>query len=106
MKVKFDLVRIGVKRKDYHLERVLKNNVHNLKSQLCYFLEKEDCSHKGNTEHVTMIIPAKGYNIKILIEDFKDMHIRDLIKSNFSKHIYRGNKDLIRDSFYNRIFYP
>ena len=85
MEVKFDLVRIGKTRKNYNSEKVLKQNVDFLRSNIRDLLKEEKCSHKNNRVDMTMIAPAKGHNIKIRLQDIKDFHIRKLIRENFEK---------------------
>jgi hypothetical protein len=104
MEVKFDLVRIGKVRKDYSSEKILKDNVKMLKIQIRELLSEEICSHKNNREDVTMIVPGKGYNIKILLNDVKDLHIRTILRKNIPNSIYKGKIDTVLDSINNRVF--
>lgn len=53
---------------------------------------------------MTMIIPAKGYNIKILLKDIKDFHLRKMIRENYPEAIYKGKLDTIENNTFNRVF--
>jgi len=104
MNVKFDLVRIGTTRKNYTSEKILKQNVDLLRSNIRDLLKEEKCSHKNNRVDMTMIVPTKGYNIKIRLQDIKDFHIRKLIRENYPYSVYKGKLDPILDNINNRTF--
>lgn len=104
MEVKFDLVRIGNTRKNYNSEKILKQNVDFLRSNIRDLLKDEKCSHKNNRVDITMIVPAKGHNIKIRLQDIKDFHIRKLIGENYPNSVYKGNLETILDNMDNRVF--
>ena len=104
MDIKFDLVRIGSARENYSSEKILKQNVDLLRNNIHDLLKDEKCSHKNNCDHMTMIIPAKGFNIKIQLRDITDFHIRKLIRENFPNSIYKGKSDTISDYATNRVF--
>lgn len=104
MEIKFDLVRIGKRRKSHVKEDILKQNVNALINGIRHFLSDEKCSNKNNLENVTMIVPGRGLSIKILLSDFKDFHIRKLIRERFPNNIYNGNKVLVYNSWDNRVF--
>ena len=104
MKVKFDLVRIGGIRKKYASEIILKQNVDLLRTEIRHLLKDGKCSHKDNTVHMTMIIPGKGYSIKINLQDIKDFHIRKELREKFPDSIYKGKHSTIMDNINNRIF--
>ncbi|MCB0458926.1 MAG: hypothetical protein KDC74_02780 [Flavobacteriaceae bacterium] len=104
MDVKFDLVRIGKIRKNCTSEKILKQNVDVLRNNIRYLLKNEICSNKNNQLDITMIIPAKGFNIKIRIQNVKDFHLRKLLRENFPNTIYKGKLDTILDNIDNQIF--
>lgn len=104
MEVKFDLVRIGSVRKNYHSEKILKNNTTRLINDIRELLKYEICRHKNNKEHVTMIIPERGYSIKVLLKDFKDTHIRKIVRVNLPSAIYKGKEEKILDNMHNKVF--
>jgi hypothetical protein len=104
MDLKFDLVRIGKTRENYNSEIILKKNVDLLRKNILDLLKEENCSQKNNKEDITMIIPARGHNIKIRLQDIKDYHIRKLLRNNFPNSIYKGNLDTIQDNWNNPVF--
>ncbi|MDX1830484.1 MAG: hypothetical protein R3342_13170 [Lutibacter sp.] len=104
MDVKFDLVRIGNARKNYTSEKILKQNVDLLRKNIRELLRNENCSHKNNREDITMIVPARGFNIKIRLQDVKDYHIRKLLRDKFPNSMYKGKLDTILDNSNNRVF--
>ena len=79
MNVKFDLVRIGKFRKNLNAEILLTQDANFLKANIRNLLENEECSHKDNTVHMRMVIPGKGFKIKVVLQDIKDTHIRKKI---------------------------
>lgn len=104
MEVKFDLVRIGKIRKNYASEIVLKQNVDFLKNSIRTLLKEEKNFYNKSTISMVMIIPGKGYNIKIALRDIKDNHIIELLEEKFSKFIYKGKYSLIMDNINNKTF--
>lgn len=104
MEVKFDLVRIGKIRKNSIAERILKENVNLLSTYIRSFLKEEKINNKHNTISMTMVIPGKGYNIKIALQDVKDLHIKKELRNNFPNSIYRGEYSTIMDNVHNKIF--
>lgn len=105
MKINFDFVRIGNRRKNFTSEILIKQNSVNLRKQIRLLLKDELSTNKNNEQGITIIIPAKGLHSKFRLQDVKDARIRKLLKDNFSKFIYRGKLDLILDNIGNRIFY-
>ena len=63
-----------------------------------------ECSDGKNKEVVTLIIPAKGYDVKFRIQDFRDDNIRALVKKNFSRFVYSGKLDIILYNANSRVF--
>jgi hypothetical protein len=104
MDVKFDLVRIGKFRKNYVSETILKQNADLLRSNIRYLLKEENCSHKDNTVHMTMVIPGKGHNIKIVLQDVRDIHIKKQLKEKFPNSIYKGSKSALIDNLWNKLW--
>jgi formiminotetrahydrofolate cyclodeaminase len=53
---------------------------------------------------MVMIIPGKGYNVKIALQDIKDLHIKKELKNNFPNSIYKGEYSIIMDNLENKVF--
>lgn len=104
MKVKFDLVRIGKIRKDFSSEKILKQNVISLKKNIRLLLEYKDFGNKNNTISIVMVIPGKGYKIKIALQDILDSNIKKELRQNFREHIYTREYSVLLDNIDNRIF--
>jgi len=104
MKVNFDLVRIGEIRKNFNSETILKQNVKLLKSNIRYLLENENSSNKNNEISMVIVIPAKGYNIKIALKDIREKHIKEILKQKFPNSIFKREYSILMDNIDNRIF--
>jgi hypothetical protein len=104
MEVKFDLVRIGGIRKSYNAETILKGNVDLLRNNIRSLLKDLNISTKQNSISIVMIIPGKGDNIKIALDNIKDDHIRKELRHNLPRSIYKGDYSLIMNNIDNRIF--
>lgn len=104
MEVKFEMVRIGKKRKSFIAEKILKQNVSFLKESIRHLLKNKTSNSKHNRIFITMVIPARGYNIKIHFQNIPEKWIRKELKDNFPDAIYKGRIDYILDNIYNPIF--
>lgn len=104
MEVKFDLVRIGKIRKSSIDEKIIKQNTDLLRSNIRSFLKDEYLDNKHNTISMVMIIPGKGHNIKIALQDINDFHIKKELRNNFPNSIYEGEYSTIMDNIDNRVF--
>lgn len=102
MKVSFELVRIGKFRKSFSTERALKVNTINLKKAITFFIKNELC-YKKDIEMV-LIIPEKGQNIKIVLDDIRDFNVKKELKKKFPKSIYKENYSKILININNKIF--
>lgn len=104
MKIDFDIVRIGKFRKDSLKERIIKENVDILKHQIRSLLE--DIKFKGKYDEMglTLVIPSKGADIKISIEDRPDENVRYILNQNFPNSIYKGDYSVILDNAHNTEF--
>ncbi len=100
MKVKFDLIRIGKIRKDHMSEILLKQNAFLLKNTIRHEL----ADFESNEINIEMIIPAKGFNVKICLNNINDKSIKKYLRNNFSRNIYNGNYSVIKDNLNNPIF--
>jgi len=104
MEVKFDLVRIGKIRKNSFAEMILKQNVDFLKNSIRIFLNNEYPNDKHYQINLEMIIPAKGYNIKIALRSLKDNSIKKELRDNFPNSIYHGKDTTIEMNVLNKVF--
>lgn len=104
MKVKFDIVRIGRIRKNYTSELVLKENLNFLKSNIRTLLSEKVIENKSNQISIVLVIPAKGFNIKIVLNDIKDNDIKKELKKHFPNSIYNGSYSVILDNINNHFF--
>lgn len=104
MELKFDLVRIGGIRKNAIAEKIIKENLDILRNEICLLLKDENINNKYNRIHMVLIIPQKGYIIKIVLHDIKDESIRKKLRLHFPKHIHKGNYSIIMDNLDNKVF--
>lgn len=104
MEVKFDLVRIGKRRKDNLSEKILKQNVDILRHDIRLFLRDKESNTKYNEISMAMIIPGSGYSIKIALADIQDKNLRKELRNNFPEAVYKGKYSVILDNIHNSIF--
>jgi len=105
MEVKFDLVRIGNVRKNKVSETILKDNTALLKLSIRSLLKDIKSIHKNNRVDMIMIVPAKGYVIKIRTQEIKDINLRKILSDNFPNNIYKGSLDTILDNSDKRVIF-
>jgi hypothetical protein len=103
MEIKFDIVRIGNIRKNITAEVMLKQNIQWLKSSIKSSLSNID-NYEIDKAHFVLVIPAKGFNIKISSYDIKDKFIKKVLKENISNSFYKGQYSTILDNINNPIF--
>jgi hypothetical protein len=104
MNVKFDLVRFGKIRKNNNSELILKKNVEFLQNHIRFLLDNENIDNKNNCVDMVMIIPGRGYEIKIALQDIRDTNVKKILKVNITLQIYKGDYSIIIDNINNRIF--
>ena len=104
MNVKFDLVRFGKIRKNNNSELILKKNVEFLQDHIRFLLDNENIDNKNNCVDMVMIIPGRGYEIKIALQDIRDTNVKKILKVNIPLQIYKGDYSIIIDNINNRIF--
>ncbi len=104
MNVKFDLVRFGKIRKNNNSELILKKNVEFLQNHIRFLLDNENIDNKNNCVDMVMIIPGRGYEIKIALQDIRDTNVKKILKVNIPLQIYKGDYSIIIDNINNRIF--
>jgi hypothetical protein len=102
MEIKFDVVRIGKIRKNQMSEMILKQNVVFLKTRIHSLLKDIDSEIKKI--RIVLVIPGKGHNIKMALQDVKEKYVRKELKINFLFNIYKGEYSAIFDNIENQIF--
>ena len=103
MKVNFDIVRIGKFRKNILAEKLLKENTDLLRNEISKLLE--EVKYKGSDEMgLMLVIPAKGYRIKICLEGRTDENVRRILSQNFHDSIYKGAHSIIEENIHNPVF--
>ncbi|MBX9889455.1 MAG: hypothetical protein K2Y30_16160 [Flavobacteriaceae bacterium] len=102
MELKFDVVRIGKIHKDKMSEMILKQNVGFLKNGIYSLLQ--DIDNETKKFGIVLVIPGKGHNIRIALQDVKERNVRKELKINFPCNIYKGEYSVILDNIDNPIF--
>ena len=51
-----------------------------------------------------MVIPAKGYNIKIHFQNITEKWIRKELRESYPNSIFKGNYDTLLDNLNNKVF--
>ncbi len=95
MEVKFDLVRIGKFRKNNIAEKIISQNLKIFRDDIRSLLKDKKSFYKNNKLNIVMIIPAKGYNIKISLEDISDEQIKKDLMYNFPNSIFKGKYSIL-----------
>lgn len=103
MKVNFEFVRLGKIGHNNVSEKVLKQDVHALKKSIQLFLEDFDLRDKID---ITIVIPSKDHNIKLSLYDIQNPKVKEELRQNFSKSIYKGGSSKILENLKNPIFSP
>ena len=93
---------LGRIRKNPFQERILKQNVKFLKNRVRSILENEDIDN--NKIYMVMVVPGRGYNIKIVLQDIRDISIRKKLKEKIPNYIYKGKYSVLLDNMNNPIF--
>jgi hypothetical protein len=104
MKIEFELVRIGKTRKDFMSERILEQNVRSLMANVRSYLEESFYDDKNKLISIVVIVPSKGHNIKMSLQDVIDKHIKSEFRKEFSNFIFKGKYSLILENINNRVF--
>lgn len=105
MDVKFDIIRIGNKRKNQSAEQIVMQNLNSFREAIRILLADVESFSKNNQIHLTLVIPAKGYSVKMVLEQNLDFQMRNLLKANFPTAMYKGNYSVILDNIHNQVFY-
>ncbi|WP_010181432.1 hypothetical protein [Aquimarina agarilytica] len=100
MEIKYDLIRIGSKRKNVFYERELNNSIKSLKDEITEILKEEYLGDVKKIE-LTIIKPARGLKAKFNIDNIKDKDIRKILKSKFSTSLRRLTDKEIQNNLWN-----
>lgn len=104
MEVKFDLVRIGKKRNDLFKEKMIKHNLDILRSNIRSLFKNKTCNNKNNQISMIMVIPGRGYKIKIHFQNISEKWIKKELKDNYPNSIYKGKYEILLDNLDNKVF--
>lgn len=103
MEVKFDTVRIGKIRSGSIKEKILEENLDFLKRNVRSLLKDKEIENEYNRTGVVLVIPAKGYNIKIAVKYTDNEFVKKLLSQNFPDSIYKGQYATIDENIYNQV---
>nr|WP_315222097.1 hypothetical protein [uncultured Flavobacterium sp.] len=103
MEVKFDTVRIGKIRSGSIEEKILEQNLGLLKSNVQLLLKDDKVENKHNRIGIVLVIPAKGYNIKIAVQYTSNEFVKKLLSLNFPDSIYKGRYSTIDENVLNQV---
>jgi hypothetical protein len=102
MIVNITLIRIGTPRKNYASEQILRDSVYQFKQDINDLLVNDVVGDKSNSIWIDMIIPGRGYNVKIDINSVPKKWIKDKIVEHFPNSIYTGKYSVIMDNIKNK----
>lgn len=103
MEVKFDTVRIGKIRRSSIDEKILEQNLDFLKGNIRSLLKEEEIENKYDKVSVVLVVPAKGFNIKIAKKYVGNEFVKKLLSQNFPKSIYSGQYSKIDENVMNQV---
>ncbi len=102
MAIKYDIVRIGKIRKESNAERILHQNVKFLKFDIEYFLEDLELKD-SNILPITLVIPARGYNVLFDIRDINNKEVQTALSKQFKSRLFDRNRSILIDNINNQI---
>ena len=100
--MKFDLVRIGKKRKNYLIEKEIIENVKNIKILIKELLIENEFDIQNL--NFVLIIPQRGTSIKIPEYEIKDSNIIKLFQTELPNNIYKGDYNKVLENIHNKVF--
>lgn len=103
MEVKFDTVRIGKIRRSSIDEKILEQNLDFLKGNIRLLLKEEEIENKYKKVGVVLVVPAKGFNIKIAEKYAGNEFVKKLLNQNFPESIYKGQYSKIDENVMNQV---
>ena len=104
MNLRFDLVRIGETRKNYNSEKLIKLNTELLIKNIRNIITTEKNNEDNFKFEMTIIVPEKGNNVKMLLASIKDLELKDLLKEKFPNSIYKGEMETVLDNIHKKVF--
>lgn len=102
MTINYDIVRIGKLRKDKNAERILHQNVKFLKFDIECFLENLELKD-SDIIPITLVIPARGYNVLFDIRDINNKEVRTALSRQFKSRLFDRNRSILIDNIDNQI---
>ena len=105
MQIKFDKVRIGKKRKNINSELLLKYEVGFLKNVIQTTIDESAFSKSDDIIYITLIIPARGYNIKARFQDLKNDGVKKFLLERLDMYNCTRSLNLILANQNNPIFF-
>lgn len=102
MTINYDIVRIGKLRKDKNAERILHQNVKFLKFDIECFLEDLELKD-SDIIPITLVIPARGYNVLFDIRDINNKEVRTALSKQFKSRLFDRNRSILIDNIDNQI---
>lgn len=91
----FDIVRIGKLRNDQIALQMLKDNVQILQNTIRTLLKEEEYIYGSGVMELVMVVPGRGFNIKIALQDIGEERIKKILKHHLPNSIYKGSYDLL-----------
>ena len=102
MTINYDVVRIGNPRKDSNAERILHQNVKFLKFDIECFLKDLEINN-SHIIPITIVIPARGYNVLFDVRDIHNKEVRTALSKQFKSRLFDRNRSILIDNIHNQI---
>ncbi|WP_053991488.1 hypothetical protein [Mangrovimonas sp. TPBH4] len=95
MDVKFEIVRIGSKRKDSAAELLIRQNLNFLRVGIRHVLQNLEPANDNSRLDMVLVIPEEGVDVKIVLDNLASPHIAELLKTRYPNNIFEGDYKLI-----------
>lgn len=103
MDVNFNVIRIGVKRKNRVLEENLIQNTYLLKKKIRNYLGGIEIGEIKGAD-IDLCVPSKGNKITIVLQNIRNQQIKNLLKNQYKEYLYKGSYKAISENINNRVF--